>query len=262
MSEQKISAYDKQAQTVADFFLEGFRNNTSVWTKPWTGLDVIADPYNPTTGKRYRGGNHFSLLAAQMALTMEGKTNGSDCRWATFKQCLSVGATVRKGEKGTLCVSYNEVTDDRRPAKPGEEPNKRLIANAFWVFHASQMDGLPSLPKAPERDFDERIRAGQDLIDKSGAVVIHGGNIAAFDPRNDRILMPDRGSFIDDAAWMSVALHELGHWSGGKGRLEREFSFNRNSPEYAREELRVEMVSFSISSRLALPSHQIDTSLT
>jgi len=55
-------------------------------------------PYNPTTGKAYRGGNVIGLMLAAM------KNQFPDPRWLTYKQAESNGWQVRRGERG---IPYN-----------------------------------------------------------------------------------------------------------------------------------------------------------
>ena len=55
--------------------------------------------------------------------------------------------------------------------------------------------------------------------------------------------MPGRGQFADAISYYQVGLHELAHWSGHPGRMNREGGNPFGSPEYAREELRAEIAS-------------------
>jgi antirestriction protein ArdC len=51
-----------------------------------------------------------------------------------------------------------------------------------------------------------------------------------------------------------VALHELGHWTGHKTRLDRDLSGRFGSGAYAQEELRAELASAFIGATLGLPT--------
>src|SRR5215831_21165429 len=59
-------------------FTEGIirmlEEGTAPWQKPWTA-GALEMPFNPITGKLYRGGNAVHLLAAGLA------TNRDDPRW-------------------------------------------------------------------------------------------------------------------------------------------------------------------------------------
>jgi antirestriction protein ArdC len=92
-----------------------------------------------------------------------------------------------------------------------------------------------------------------DIIEASGAEIVTGRTRAAFAPREDQILMPEKDTFKSDAHYYGALLHELAHWTGHESRLNRKFSFDKTSPEYAREELRAEMASAMLSMQLGIP---------
>lgn len=99
--------------------------------------------------------------------------------------------------------------------------------------------------------FDEQ--ACIDILDAADPEVRHGFRIAAYSITEDRIYMPERSSFISDAAYYKTMLHELAHWTGHPSRLAREFGTSRDSEAYAREELRAEIASAMMAMRLGLP---------
>jgi antirestriction protein ArdC len=71
--------------------------------------------------------------------------------WATYRQWHSVGAQVRKGERGTVVVFYKSAEPEH--TDEGDEAEKainrpKLIARASWAFNAEQVDGWT----APKQD--------------------------------------------------------------------------------------------------------------
>lgn len=263
--EKTLSKYDAYTQTVADLFLEGLQSGDSKWIKPWKADDLPSLPHNPTTGRAYTRGNAVLLDAKQFQRAAEGlAADPTDNRWATYNQWLSVGGQVRKGEKSTRCISVNFKSEEKKAHQEKDEEPKVDQGKAdkkgsqfagvstFDLFHASQVDGIPSQPKAAARPLDDRIQAVLDLVEKSGAKVIEGGSQAYFMPSVDAIRMPERSKFKDDMAYASVLLHELGHWTGHQSRMAREFSYDKGSEKYAKEELRVEIFSFMAAQRLGL----------
>ena len=77
--------------------VEAIEDGAGSWSMPWS-RDGLAFPVNPTTQKHYRGGNVLALLASAVVA-------GWKCgEWATYKQWASIGAQVRKGERGTGCI--------------------------------------------------------------------------------------------------------------------------------------------------------------
>ena len=69
------------------------------------------------------------------------------------------------------------------------------------MFHASQIDGLPTLEEAygageslPEAVWDAAARL-EALLARSGATIEHRGAGAYYQPGEDRIVLPPRGRF-------------------------------------------------------------------
>lgn len=257
---QSAFTYDRHAQALADIFIRGLEEGTAPWVKPWRDGDpTLTSPYNPTTGKAYRGGNAVALMCAEVGMQNAGSLPSPDSRWMTFKQALSVGAQVRRGQKGVQLLKWLETTDKDSPkgqpvdGATADKDNKRLIALPFWVFHASQIDGLPPAPTQEPKPVADRLKQVDDLVRESGAVVRHGGDRAFYSPAQDFIQMPPDDQFRDMPAYAATLLHELGHWTGHETRLNRTFSFDRRGEGYAREELRAEMSSLAMAQRLAVP---------
>ncbi|MGY6517229.1 MAG: ArdC family protein [Lysobacteraceae bacterium] len=260
---QAVSVTNKFADELATHFIEGLKNGTAPWIKPWDDSKVaqaLEMPYNPTTGKAYSGSNALRLMMVSPEIVESG-----DARWMTYKQAKAVGAQVRKGERGTRLLKWVEMTKQEGDAPKGSEDKpkvqdkdkdgeqKRMVGRPFNVFHASQIDGLPEAPKREFKPMSERIKGALDLVEQSKAVVRHGGNRAAYSPALDMIMMPSPEQFHSEAGYAATLLHELGHWTGHRDRLNRTFGRDFGSPDYAREELRAEMASFAISQRMGLP---------
>jgi len=140
-----VNAADVMAATVADL-VAAIEAGAGEWRMPWTHDGTSGLPHNTVTGQPYRGGNVLALWAASAL-------QGWGHEWATFKQWQTLGATVRKGERGTHCIYWNvkpaETTTDVDP-DTGDEvtlttgPRVRW-ARAFVVFNASQVDGYTAI---------------------------------------------------------------------------------------------------------------------
>lgn len=254
-------------QSVADVFIQGLKDGTSQWLKPWDAGAIPPVSYNPVSGARYRGGNQMALMFAEFFLDKEDRNPLGDRRWMTYKQAASVGAQVRRGEKSQMLVAWKEL-EDKRPGKvksqgqergngggqdQDEEARRRMVAFPFFVFHATQIDGLPPPQVFQHRPMDERLAEAQKIVDGLGVPVLPGASFAAYVPSKDRILMPEREAFRDDPSWMATLLHECSHATGHESRLNRKFGTDRQSEDYAREELRAEMSSFDMCRRLGVP---------
>lgn len=244
-------------QILTDKLIEQLEAGTAPWQKPWDAKAGISRlPYNPTTGKEYRGANSIYLA-------MHGR---DDPRWATYKQATAQGWQVRKGEKGTL-VEYWKMSDER-PAVDGagnpvlDENGKQKTVHVTLdrpqvfravVFNAQQMDGVPELEKGPRQYEWDPVQRAEQIIEASGARIYHDQNDRAFySPSKDEIHLPGREQFPDQAAYYSTALHELGHWTGHESRLARDLSGGFGSSDYAKEELRAELSSYFMADKVGI----------
>lgn len=236
-------------QEVTDRILEALEAGTKPWIKPWNP-DAAAGPdapFNPTTGRVYRGIN-LLLLGMDPRAFMTG-----DPRWMTYKQASAEGWQVRKGEKATTIFFYKsmEVRDEEA------EDGTRIIPmlKNYSVFHASQMDGIPPHRPTPVAEAPWRRPEAADLILKnSRATVRIGGDRAFYSPRTDHIQLPPEPAFHGPHQWAATALHELGHWTGHPSRLNRDLSGRFGSGAYAQEELRAELASVFIGTAMGLPT--------
>lgn len=206
--------------------------------KPGDPSTINNLPYNPTTGKAYRGGNRVMLWIVSMT---EGY---SDNRWMTYKQAQSVGAQVRKGAK-SIPLRYFVYPD-------GQEVEQATVAKPwmgkprtfpFNVFNAEHIDGLPPPVQRPETTPAQRIERCEALLTASGAVIEYGVAQPHYAPRADKIGMPHPERFVSPEAFYSTALHELAHWTGHESRLARDLSGRFGSESYAREEMVAETAS-------------------
>jgi antirestriction protein ArdC len=90
------------------------------WVQPWAGVSApLGLPRNAATGRAYSGINILILWCAVEERGFRGQ------KWLTFRQALSLGAHVRKGEKGTTVVYADRFVPYRertRAAEAGDEP--------------------------------------------------------------------------------------------------------------------------------------------
>jgi len=257
-----MSAFiDQHTAALADFFIKGLESGKGPIRRKWDAGTIPGYAHNFLTGQPYHGGNQWSLLWALEQLAERG-VDVSDTRFGTYKQAHSVGAQVRKGEQSFVGVKYVEFrgnkVDKTEIVEPEEPGRPRLVAVPFFVFHASQIDGLPPMKKLEQRELDERIREAQKIVDQLGVPINHGGDRAFYSPSRDQIQMPERLAFASDGDYMSVLLHECAHSTGHPTRLNRQFGERFGDPGYALEELRAEMASFDLCRRTGVPFNPDD----
>ncbi|AOW51166.1 MULTISPECIES: zincin-like metallopeptidase domain-containing protein [Legionella] len=242
-------------QVVANQIIESLKAGTTPWLKPWEpGIGNGQVPYNPITGKRYRGINALYLMLNQ----------NDDNRWLTYKQAQSMDAQVRKGEKGTTIQYWKfheeqtKLDDAGKPVLDEHGNPLKVQVNierpkVFYatVFHASQIDNMPELiAKEPDWSLIERA---EKLLHNSGANIEHSeADRAFYRLSTDSIHLPPKEQFKSAANYYATALHELGHWSGHPSRLDRDLGHPFGSDAYAKEELRAEIASMLLGAELGI----------
>lgn len=207
------------------------------WHRP--SADLVS-PKNIASKAAYRGVNILSLW---LSAETKGFTSGI---WGSFNQWASLGATVRKGQKATYVVFYKQIKATTADDK--DERESRRIARATPVFAAEQVDGYEleaTLPK-PKSEF-QRSDEIDAFVRKSDATIYHGGSQAYYQPSTDSIHLPFREMFLGtetsspEESYYSTLFHELTHFSGAKGRCDRDLTGRFGSSAYAMEELIAEL---------------------
>ncbi|MET3970880.1 zincin-like metallopeptidase domain-containing protein [Bradyrhizobium sp. S3.9.1] len=213
------------------------------WVQPWgtaAAKAPLALPRNASTGRVYSGINVLILWGAVIEHGYPGQT------WLTFRQALSLGANVRKGERGTTVVYADRfVPDDekRRARETGEDAQAVPFLKRFTVFNTAQCDGLSDelTTQAPSPALgliEPRVEA---LIKATGIDFRIGGNRAFYAPGPDFVQVPPPQVYFEPINWHRTALHELGHATGHASRVGRDLSGAFGTKKYAFEELVAEI---------------------
>lgn len=225
------------------------------WRMPWhstTRADMTGNPlsmpYNAISKNHYRGINVPLLWGAT-------HHNGFDSpAWATYKQWHESGAQVRKGERATTIIFWKQLKF-RDSSDTGEESESvRMMARAYSVFNAAQVDGntTTATPIDDTKSESERIDAAETFFAAVGATVNHGGNRAFFAPSRDTIQMPAFAQFKSPADYYSTLGHEHVHYTGTESRCHREFGKRFGDNAYAFEELVAELGAAFLCAQLGI----------
>ncbi|HXP85667.1 MAG TPA: zincin-like metallopeptidase domain-containing protein [Bryobacteraceae bacterium] len=231
-------------QRVTDQIIEALESGAGEWRMPWhKGKADTFAPTNAISRKAYRGINVLNLWAIAQ------KRGYGSGLWATYPQWQQLGAQVRKGEKSALVVfwKFNDKPGDepqdgaeREPAESSHDHNRRILARAYYVFNAEQVDGfLP--PVADPLSEEERIAKAEEFFSQLDAEVHHGGSRAYYSPSGDFIQLPPFESFKDAAGYYATRAHESIHWTGAPHRLNRDLKSGFDEAAYAAEELVAEL---------------------
>ncbi|MCB0473025.1 MAG: DUF1738 domain-containing protein [Flavobacteriaceae bacterium] len=254
-----IESFKASIEEIHDNLLKQMQSTNADWQMPWhKGI-----PYalNAKTGKHY-GGNNLLILWNQCLINKYPNN-----RWATLKQWNKIGANVKKKAKGTLiCIAIPKGRRTRRDIQHALfEPirtSEIIRENQFFrfkfrhVFNESQVNGYygsqPELFSLNPISLD----IAKELVLKSKAEIVIGGESACYRIYEDRIQMPELGRFEDSEGYSkienyySTLVHELIHWTGHPTRCDRLRIAEFGSPAYAFEELVAEIGSALLVSQM------------
>ena len=241
-------------QEVTDKIIAELEAGRVPWVQPWgtaAAKAPLAMPRNAATWRGYTGVNVLILWGAVIERGFSGQS------WLTFRQALSLGGNVRKGERGTTVVYADRfVPDDerRRAAETGDEAQAIPFLKRFTVFNTDQCEGLPEDvasvgPLPPQALIEPQAEA---LIAATGAKFCIGGARAFYSTSDDFVQVPPPQAYFEPINWHRTAFHELSHWSGAACRLGRDLSGSFGSKSYAREELVAEIAGAFICASLGI----------
>ncbi len=242
---------------VAQRLIEAMEQGNTPWQKPW-GATAMR-PTNPTTNNVYKGIN-------RILLSMSGYSSNL---FLTYQQAAEKGWQVKKGEKGTMIVKVVEWSrdgsgkggsgQDTGSASPGgdagagqrsadRDQNKSFALKRYFVFNAEQIEGFPMPESQPDKAFETVEKAEgvvEALKEKTGLMVIHGGDKAVYVPSLHEIRLPPRKSFLTEYDYFSTNLHECCHATLHEKCLNRSDAIGKRwgDAAYALEELRAEIGS-------------------
>jgi antirestriction protein ArdC len=251
--QDRSSLYDE----ITDKIIAELEAGRVPWVQPWgtaAARAPLAMPKNASTARQYSGINVLILWGAVIERGFAGQS------WLTFRQALSLGGYVRKGERGTTVVYADRFVpsdEKRRAAETGEEVQAIPFLKRFTVFNTDQCEALPgeiatAAPPPPPGLIEPTV----DTLIKATGITFHiGGDRAFYAPAEDFVQVPPPQAYFEPINWHRTALHELGHATGHPSRLNRDQSGSHGTKKYAFEELVAELSSaFSCASLGIVPT--------
>ncbi|OAF14587.1 ArdC family protein [Bradyrhizobium neotropicale] len=248
--ESRASLFDE----ITDKIIAELEAGRVPWVQPWgtAGKPPLAMPKNAASGRRYSGINVLILWRAV-------ERGFASQNWLTFRQALSLGGHVRKGERGTSVVyadHFVPAEEKRRASQTGDEAKAIAFLKRFTVFNTDQCDGLPSeivtATPSPPGMIEPAV---ENLIEASGIDFRIGGNHAFYVPAEDYVQVPPPEAYFEPINWHRTALHEMGHASGHPSRLNRDLTGAYGTKKYAFEELIAELcAAFSCAALGIVPT--------
>ena len=222
--------------------LRELEKGTLPWVRPWAATPGRNVPCNAVTNRPYSGTN---VILLWLAIEKGWPTP----RFLTFNQAKAAGGTVRAGEHGTRVVFMKKlVVKDRSPDAAPDDVKQVPLMRDYTVFNVAQCDGLSErVVKEPTvqrtRNPDTRDELADVYIATTGADVRENAGAAFYVPSTDFISMPAFAAFKNANTFYSTMFHELTHWTGAKGRCERDLKGRFGDQSYAAEELVAELGS-------------------
>lgn len=236
---------------VTDSIVAELEQGAAPWLKPWRtgspGTGLL--PVNVATGREYRGINIPILWGAAH------RQGFASSAWLTYRQAAAFGGQVRRGERGTSIVFTKRIAKDAEDAVGDKEPKQgRSFLRSYTVFNVDQVDGLPAdvVQRPDPPDIGARGDVAWRFIYGTPVVIRHGGDDACYFPGPDFILMPPLVAFVSMESFYATALHELGHWTGHRARLDRNLARRFGDHQYAAEELIAELCSAFLCAHLGV----------
>ncbi|AZB32127.1 zincin-like metallopeptidase domain-containing protein [Chryseobacterium balustinum] len=233
-------------------------------------------PSNLFTGTHYQGYNVLALYLDTMVKKF------SSARYATFNSIAKAGGRLKKGSKGCLIEFFTYIFKDKESgktvknevaAKMSKEEKKKIVkipcVRNYVVFNSEQIENLDeinvslSVQNAKESDILE-IENSEKFVYN----IIKNGNlnlrysineIAFYSPGSDFVLLPKKQYFISASKYYSTLFHEILHWTGHEGRLDRNLKGHDDKESYSFEELIAEMGSMLICLQFGISDEFINS---
>ena len=179
------------------------------WRKPWT---EGGHPQNLFTKRPYTGINTWLL----------GSLGYAQNYFLTWNQIKMVGASVKKGERGTMVVFWKRLPQSDESKARGEF--SKSVLRYYNVFNLAQIDDIPDVIRIPDMPSPvNQISSCEEIVERmpNCPVIKHGKQQAYYDPAKDYINMPKQGTFLSSESYYCTLFHELIHSTGHPSRLNR-----------------------------------------
>ncbi len=233
-------------------------------------------PYNFISKKQYRGVNSFMLTPLFGML--------DNPYFLTFKQIQELGGKLKKGSHGYKVVYFssydkkyseeeitkiNSIVENIDGAKMAQKGDSSHIffMKYYNVFNGSDIEGInfdldnfKLLGKVVANDEingkeNKHIDLAEAIISnypKPQPKILFQGSRAFYQPSTDIVTVPNLTNFDSSQSYYRTLLHELSHSTGHESRLNRDFSGEFGSKEYAFEELVAEFGAVFLSAQAGI----------
>lgn len=249
-------------QPIADAVAEGSDINAGDFVLPFQGC--MGRPHNPATGHAATGTN--ALIAMMMGCNFYSTYDG----WQRLGYFVDTKADFYLMRPMTKKVGWK--IDALTGEAKAQFATTGFVSYGVWSFESVKENvrvevrkrdkhPIPAQPWQPpalkKQDDTQIIETVDSFVANTGAVIRHTNEgKACYTPSLDAITMPNRSLFsatktsTATECYYSTELHELGHWTGHKSRLDRLEIGNKKG--YAFEELIAEIMAAMLCADLGV----------
>lgn len=220
---------------------------------PWRSAHNRGVPTNPQTGRKFTGINPLILDAVADQYNYRSKYWATYHQWHLLQMQVPKAPANKKGNWGINIVNWH-------PFNKCVESGNTLRFERFHllqtvtVFNAEQCFGKDcgKFLILNENKQEPDYHAAESIIAATKADIYQDDSVEQpryERPPIDRIMMPTRKNFIDDAQYWATKFHEVIHWT--ESRIAWKGSQDQG-------ELMAEIATGYLESELGLP-HDTDT---
>jgi antirestriction protein ArdC len=135
-----------------------------------------------------------------------------------------------------------------------EARQRRFIARGYGVFNADQVEGFELPSFTPLSDM-KRCATAEQSLDALDINIQIGSQEAYYRPSTDCVSLPDFERVRDAASFYAVAIHECGHATDARHRLDRDLTGRFGTAAYAAEGICVEFAAGFVLADLGFAHH-------
>ena len=138
----KAIGKDNIYREITDKIIAELQRGIVPWVQPWSSSEQLCPLRLPVNGLTRRSYSGINILLLWSALEDKGFTSPY---WLTFKQCIAMGGSVRKGEHGThvyFAGKFVPQKERQRAKDEGTDPSAIHFLKRYTVFNAEQCEGL------------------------------------------------------------------------------------------------------------------------
>lgn len=238
-NEKNRKKKEEKYQKINEKLIALLEKDIKPWERPWH----MSFNGNLITGHQYKG---INPILCQIDIL----ENGWDSPYfISFNQAKEKGWIIKKGSRATSILWASSFAVESEKENGEKVKEFRSAARWYNVFNIACVDDekadkkiVDFIPDTQQTlNPDLRIDKLEEIIQLWPAKTTTAGEKAFYSSSKDGITMPKFEKFTSAETYYGTWLHECGHSTGHKSRLNRDMSGIFGSIPYGREELVAEL---------------------